>query len=63
MGSFSVWHWAIVLVIVMLVFGTGKLKSFGSDLGSAVKGFKDGIKEGTLETAEAKAPAELELTR
>ena len=44
MGSFSVWHWLIVLVIVMLVFGTKKIGSMGSDLGKAVKGFKDGVK-------------------
>jgi sec-independent protein translocase protein TatA len=44
MGSFSVWHWLIVLVIVMLVFGTKKLGNMGSDMGKAVKGFKDGIK-------------------
>ena len=44
MGSFSVWHWLIVLVIVVLVFGTKKLKNLGSDLGGAVKGFKDGVK-------------------
>lgn len=44
MGSFSVWHWLIVLVIVMLVFGTKKLGNVGSDLGKAVKGFKDGVK-------------------
>ena len=44
MGSFSVWHWLIVLVIVMLVFGTKKIGSMGSDLGEAVKGFKDGVK-------------------
>jgi sec-independent protein translocase protein TatA len=44
MGSFSVWHWLIVLVIVMLVFGTKKLGNMGSDLGKAVKGFKDGVK-------------------
>lgn len=44
MGSFSVWHWLIVLVVVMLVFGTKKLGNMGSDLGKAVKGFKDGIK-------------------
>ncbi|NDD13634.1 MAG: Sec-independent protein translocase subunit TatA, partial [Betaproteobacteria bacterium] len=42
MGSFSVWHWLIVLLIVVLVFGTKKLKSLGGDLGGAVKGFKDG---------------------
>jgi sec-independent protein translocase protein TatA len=44
MGSFSIWHWLIVLVVVMLVFGTKKLGNIGSDLGKAVKGFKDGIK-------------------
>ncbi|MFN4264122.1 MAG: Sec-independent protein translocase subunit TatA [Aquabacterium sp.] len=44
MGSFSIWHWLIVLLIVVMVFGTKKLKNIGSDLGSAVKGFKDGMK-------------------
>ncbi|CAM3678339.1 Sec-independent protein translocase subunit TatA [Polynucleobacter brandtiae] len=44
MGSFSIWHWLIVLVIVMLVFGTKKLRNMGADLGGAVKGFKDGMK-------------------
>lgn len=43
MGSFSIWHWLIVLVVVVLVFGTKKLRNFGSDLGSAVKGFKEGM--------------------
>ena len=42
MGSFSIWHWLIVLLIVVMVFGTKKLKNMGSDLGGAVKGFKDG---------------------
>jgi sec-independent protein translocase protein TatA len=46
MGSFSIWHWMIVLLIVVLVFGTKKLKNIGQDLGGAVKGFKDGIREG-----------------
>ena len=46
MGSFSIWHWLIVLVIVLLIFGTKKLKNLGSDLGGAVKGFKDGLKDG-----------------
>ena len=46
MGSLSIWHWLIVLLIVVLVFGTKKLKNIGSDLGGAVKGFKDGMKEG-----------------
>lgn len=45
MGSFSIWHWAIVLVIVMLVFGTKKLRNAGSDLGGAVKAFKEGVKD------------------
>jgi sec-independent protein translocase protein TatA len=48
MGSLSVWHWVIVLVIVMLVFGTKKLRNVGSDLGGAVKGFKDGMKSGAM---------------
>ena len=43
MGSLSVWHWLIVLVIVVLVFGTGKLKNMGKDLGGAIKGFKEGM--------------------
>lgn len=46
MGSLSIWHWLIVLIIVVLVFGTGKLKNMGKDLGGAIKGFKDGMKEG-----------------
>ncbi len=46
MGSFSIWHWLVVLLIVMLVFGTKKLRNIGSDLGGAVKGFKEGMKEG-----------------
>ena len=44
MGSMSIWHWLIVLVVVVLVFGTKKLGNVGSDLGKAVKGFKDGMK-------------------
>ena len=47
MGAFSIWHWLIVLVVVVLIFGTKKLKNVGSDLGQAVKGFKDGVKGGT----------------
>ena len=45
MGSFSIWHWLVVLVIVALVFGTKKLRNIGEDLGGAVKGFNKGIKE------------------
>ena len=55
MGGFSIWHWLIVLAIVLLVFGTKKLKNIGSDLGGAVKGFKDGMKDGT--SGDASAPA------
>ena len=46
MGSFSIWHWLIVLLVVVLVFGTKKLKNMGSDIGGAVKGFKEGLKDG-----------------
>jgi len=53
MGSFSIWHWLIVLVIVMLVFGTKKLRNIGTDLGGAVKGFKEGMKDGTVADASA----------
>ena len=51
MGSMSIWHWLIVLVIIMLVFGTKKLKNIGADLGGAVKGFKEGVKEGSADTS------------
>ena len=53
MGSFSIWHWLIVLVVVMMIFGTKKLRNMGTDLGSAVKGFKEGMK-----TEEEKAAAQ-----
>jgi sec-independent protein translocase protein TatA len=59
MGSFSIWHWLIVLAIVVLVFCTNKLKNIGSDLGGAVKGFKDGIKDGSTSTdTPAAAPGQ-----
>ena len=57
MGSLSIWHWLIVLVVVILVFGTKKLKNLGSDLGGAVKGFKDGMKEGGQPAADEPAGA------
>ena len=59
MGSFSIWHWLIVLLIVVMIFGTKKLKNMGSDLGGAVKGFKDGMKEGE---ASADAAAQQQVT-
>ncbi len=63
MGSFSIWHWLIVLAIVVLVFGTKKLKNIGSDLGGAVKGFKDGMRDGgsaeqPAQAANPQAPAQ-----
>tara|TARA_B100000686_G_scaffold189824_1_gene196481 strand:- start:3671 stop:3892 length:222 start_codon:yes stop_codon:yes gene_type:complete len=45
MGSFSIWHWLVVLVIVVIVFGTKKLRNIGGDVGGAVKEFKDGMKD------------------
>lgn len=58
MGSLSITHWIIVLVVVVLIFGTKKLKNIGSDLGSAVKGFKDGIKDGDTAAPAASTTAE-----
>lgn len=46
MGSFSIWHWLIVLVVVVLLFGTKKLRNVGGDLGSAIKSFRKGLQEG-----------------
>ena len=54
MGGLSIWHWLIVLLVVVLIFGTKKLRNIGQDLGGAVKGFKDGVKA----SDEAAAPAE-----
>ncbi|WP_354683365.1 Sec-independent protein translocase subunit TatA [Cupriavidus necator] len=66
MGSFSIWHWLIVLVIVMLVFGTKKLRNMGQDLGGAVKGFKDGMKDGedkSAQSAQSAQPAQAKELR
>jgi sec-independent protein translocase protein TatA len=59
MGSFSIWHWLIVLLIVVMVFGTKKLRNMGSDLGGAVKGFKDGMKDGASTDAAATPAAQV----
>ena len=59
MGSFSIWHWAIVLLIVVMVFGTKKLRNMGGDLGGAVKGFKDGMKDGGTAAADDKTAAQV----
>jgi sec-independent protein translocase protein TatA len=58
MGAMSIWHWLIVLVIILMVFGTKKLRNIGTDLGGAVKGFKDGMK-----TPEDKAAEQLETSK
>ena len=60
MGSFSIWHWLIVLLIVVMIFGTKKLKNMGQDLGGAVKGFKDGMKDGA--TSDEKPAATSQVT-
>ena len=51
MGTFSIWHWLVVLAIVVLVFGTKKLRNLGSDLGNAVRGFKEGMKSAEEDTS------------
>ena len=66
MGSFSIWHWLVVLLIVVLVFGTKKLKNIGTDLGGAVKGFKDGVKDGGTPASGADAntpPAQVNVSK
>lgn len=57
MGSFSIWHWLVVLAIVVLVFGTKKLRNLGGDLGGAIKNFKGAMKDGEAEAA--KTPEEI----
>ncbi|WP_296237718.1 Sec-independent protein translocase subunit TatA [Psychrobacter sp. UBA5136] len=52
MGSFSITHWLILLVVVVVVFGTSKLRNAGKDLGGAVKGFKDAVKDENTEHAK-----------
>ncbi|WP_118185248.1 Sec-independent protein translocase subunit TatA [Paraburkholderia phosphatilytica] len=59
MGSLSIWHWLIVLLIVALVFGTKKLRNIGSDLGGAVKGFKEGMRDSENESGAEPAKREL----
>jgi sec-independent protein translocase protein TatA len=65
MGSFSIWHWLVVLLIVVLVFGTKKLKNIGTDLGGAVKGFKDGVRDGGTTAADGTVvpPAQVNTTK
>lgn len=58
MGTFSIWHWLVVLAIVVLVFGTKKLRNLGSDLGNAVRGFKEGMKSAEEDTASSSSQAQ-----
>jgi sec-independent protein translocase protein TatA len=58
MGGLSIWHWLIVLVVVVLIFGTKKLRNIGQDLGGAVKGFKEGMKTSEETPAETPAPTQ-----
>ncbi len=62
MGTFSIWHWLIVLLIVVMVFGTKKLRNMGSDLGGAVKGFKDGVKDGGVKPEDGTVPIAGQVT-
>ena len=56
MGTWSIWHWLVVMVIVLLVFGTKKLRNIGADLGGAVRGFKDGMKDSPADKAAEGSP-------
>lgn len=58
MGTFSIWHWLIILAIVLLLFGTKRLKNLGTDLGSAIKGFKSAVKEESEKDEEEQKRAE-----
>lgn len=66
MGTFSIWHWLVVLLVVLLIFGTKKLRNMGSDLGGAVKGFKEAVKKesaeesGKIESADSRQTYENE---
>jgi len=62
MGTWSIWHWLVVLLIVLLVFGTKKLRNMGADLGGAVRGFKDGMKEASgAKSSEAGSSTQTQL--
>jgi sec-independent protein translocase protein TatA len=62
MGSLSIWHWLIVLLVVVMIFGTKKLRNMGSDLGGAVKGFKDGMRDGAAPETPANPNAQVTNT-
>lgn len=56
MGTLSIWHWLIVLLVVMIIFGTKKLRNMGADLGGAVRGFKEGMKDASGEPVAGEQP-------
>ena len=58
MGGLSIWHWLIVLLVVVLIFGTKKLKNIGSDLGGAVKDFKNGVRDGSASPTDPASPTQ-----
>jgi sec-independent protein translocase protein TatA len=63
MGTWSIWHWLVVLLIVLLVFGTKKLRNIGADLGGAVRGFKDGMKDSAADKSpDAGSAAQSQLS-
>ena len=63
MGGLSIWHWLILLVVVIAIFGTKKLRNVGGDLGAAVKGFKDGMKDGTSGDDPAAPPQQVTASK
>ena len=61
MGSMSIWHWLIVLFIVLAIFGTKKLRNIGADLGGAVRGFKEGIRDENIDIAKTEVQSLREM--
>ena len=57
MGTWGIGHWVILLIIVLVIFGTKKLRNIGADLGGAVRGFKDGMRDSSAEKTAEGAPA------
>ncbi len=62
MGSLSIWHWLIVLVVVLVLFGGNKLRNLGGDVGASIKGFKEAMKEGEKDTQQSKPSKTIEDT-
>jgi sec-independent protein translocase protein TatA len=60
MGSWSIWHWLVVLVIAALIFGTKKLRNVGEDVGAAVKSFRKGLQDGNDKAEQPQLKADPE---